>query len=89
MELKFVDDLNLKTEVSRDIETTRPGSQGVHFNGTELNLNPTHVFYQQSKYLIDKGPLTLPKGQTFCGSSIETNPWVPCLSFLINLTDRH
>ena len=25
-------------------------------------------------YLIPKGPLILPKGQTFCGSSIETDP---------------
>ena len=36
-------------------------------------VNPPPVFCQQSKYLITKGPLTLPIGQTFCGNSIETD----------------
>ena len=33
----------------------------------------------ESKYLITKGYLTLPKGQTLCDSSIKTDPWAPTL----------
>ena len=58
----------------------------LHFPNTEdkkskkgpLNLgswvNSPPVLCQQSKYLITKVHLTLPKGQPFCDSSIETDP---------------